>query len=215
MAKSMLFVLGGIWHDFEGFTSAIAPIFEASGWVVRKTYDLNELLALGRDKVDVVVSYTCLGKHREGYDDHGPERMEDEQVHALSAWVQSGGKLFAVHSATVLAGSNHELGRLMGGVFVEHPPAFSFTVYPFAKAHPITEGVGAFTVHDEFYVQTLVTPVEIHMIALDRGVAYPMVWSKREGAGKVAHVAMGHGPEVWNLEPYQRLMRQGVDWLMA
>jgi type 1 glutamine amidotransferase len=83
------------------------------------------------------------------------------------------------------------------------------------EEHPITAGVEAFAVHDEFYVQAYDDTIAIHAIALDRGVAHPMVWSRSEGQGRVAYVAMGHGPEVWKLEPYQRLMLQAVEWLTA
>jgi len=213
MKGKLLFILGGIWHDFEGFRGVFQPFFEKEGWQVEATYDLNRLLRLKEDGITTVVSYTCLGPHREGYDDTGPERMEDEQVKALSSWVKDGGGLLAVHAATVLADSSPELGQLMGGVFVSHPPAFHFTVYPLAKPHPMIQDVGAFSVLDEFYIQELVSPVELHMVAIDRGVAHPMVWSKTEGKGRVAHIAMGHSAEVWLTPAYQRLMLQAVSWL--
>jgi type 1 glutamine amidotransferase len=83
------------------------------------------------------------------------------------------------------------------------------------RDHPITDGVEAFTVHDEFYVEMHEPSVDVHMIAIDRGVAYPMVWTKEEGEGRVAHVGIGHDERVWCLRPYQRLMLQAVAWLMA
>jgi type 1 glutamine amidotransferase len=103
----------------------------------------------------------------------------------------------------------------MGGVFVDHPPQFAFTVYPLYRLHPITAGIAAFTVHDEFYVQEHEPDVDLHMVALDRGVAYPMVWTRSEGQGRVAHIAMGHDGKVWSLAPYHQLMLQTVDWLTA
>jgi type 1 glutamine amidotransferase len=79
--------------------------------------------------------------------------------------------------------------------------------------HPITAGIEAFTVHDEFYIQTHTPDVQVHMVACDRGAAYPMVWSRTEGRGRVAHIAPGHSQEVWDLEPYQRLLLQTIAWL--
>jgi hypothetical protein len=107
------------------------------------------------------------------------------------------------------------LKELMGGMFVEHPPQFSFTVFPLYGGHPITDGIEAFIVHDEFYMELHESDVNVHMVGLDRGVAYPMVWSRRDGEGRVAHVAMGHDAKVWKLAPYRRLMLQTVDWLAA
>jgi hypothetical protein len=213
MMKKMLILLGGMWHDFDGFTEAVRPVLEKAGWQVEATYDFDRLLALDADGIDMVVSYTCFTKHREGEKDTGPEQFGDAQVRALTGWVQEGGSLLGLHAATVLGDSDAELGRLLGGIFIEHPPAFSFPVYPLSRPHPITAGIEAFSMHDEFYIQELTTPVDLHMVALDRGVAHPMVWSKSEGKGKVACIAMGHGPEVWCLASYQRLLLQTVGWL--
>lgn len=212
MGKNILIVLGGTWHDFDGFTAAMQPVFEQAGYTVKVTYDLDTLIRLDEIACDVVLLYTCLTAQRE---DGQPATLKhsDAQAAALVEWVRSGGGLLAAHAATVAGQFSPALKALIGGAFVTHPPAFAFTVYPLYREHPITAGVEAFTVHDELYVQAYDDGVEIHAIALDRGVAYPMVWSRSEGRGRVAHIALGHGPEVWNLPPYQRLMRQATDWL--
>lgn len=211
--KKALMITGGTWHDFAGFAVNMRPLVESAGYSLEATQDLEVLTQIDRLGIDLVISYTSLGKHREGYNDTGPEIMTLEQIRGLRKWVQTGGGLLAVHSATVLGDSDPELGELMGGVFVSHPPQFAFTVYPLISEHPITLGIDAFTVFDEFYVQRMVAPVEIHMVAVDRGIAYPMAWSKSEGNGRVAHVAMGHSEQVWNLPPYRQLLRQSMDWV--
>lgn len=211
--KNILIVLGGLWHDFEGFANFFAPVLRANGCRVDTTYDLDTLTRLQSHRPDVVLSYTSLSPHREGMNDTTPERLTIEQIQGLRGWVQQGGGLLAAHSATVIGQSDKELGVLMGGKFLEHPPQFSFTVYPMRDTHPIIDGIEAFTVHDEFYQQELMAPVDIHMMALDRGTAYPMVWSRSEGSGRVAHVAMGHSALVWELQQYQRLMLQAINWV--
>jgi type 1 glutamine amidotransferase len=211
--KKVLILLGGTWHDFDGFAANMRPMLEGAGCIVESTYDLNRLTELDQSGVDLIISYTSLGQHREGYNDTGPEIMTTEQIRGLLGWVRAGGGLLAAHCATVLGESDPEMGELMGGVFVSHPPQFSFPVYPIAAEHPITAGIEAFSVHDEFYIEQLVAPVDIHMTAIDRGAAYPMVWSKSEGQGRVAHIAMGHSELVWNLPSYRQLMLQALDWV--
>jgi uncharacterized protein len=208
--KKVLMILGGMWHDFEGFSKVMIPVFQTAGYAVEATYDLDRLLNLEQKGIEGVISDTCFSLHREGHDDRGPEGLSDNQV---SGWVAQGGGLLAVHAATVAGKSNAEYKRLLGGLFIEHPPAFTFPVFPMYNEHPIIQGIQAFTVQDEFYMEKLTTPVDVHMAAVDRGVGYPMVWSKTEGKGRVAHVAMGHGPEVWNLAPYQRLLAQALGWV--
>jgi type 1 glutamine amidotransferase len=209
--KSILLVLGGIYHDFDGFAAAMTPVLEAAGYTVRATYNLDDLIRLEESRPDVVLLYTSLSAPREGETrtaGHTPA-----QVEALVRWVRGGGRLMGVHAATVAGQFSVDFKALLGGAFISHPPQFSFTVYPLYHEHPITAGIEAFTVHDEFYVQQCDESIRIHMVALDRGIAHPMVWSKAEGLGRVAYVAMGHGLEVWTLEPYRRLVLQGVDWV--
>ncbi len=211
--KRILILLGGQWHDFDGFAAAMHSLLEPRGVQVEATYDLDSLLHLDEEQYDVVLSYTCLSPRKEGTNPTGPERLTDAQIDGLAGWVRRGGAFLALHAATVIGESDASLGNLIGGVFVSHPPQFAFTVYPMFEEHPITAGIEAFTVHDEFYVETHMPDVQVHMVAFDRGIAYPMAWSKRESQGRVAHLAPGHSAQVWNLESYQRLLLQTLDWL--
>jgi uncharacterized protein len=210
--KNVLLILGGLHHDFEGFRAWASPVLAAAGCQVEATYDLDRLLSLDAS-TRLVLSYTSLSRHREGMNDTSPELLTDEQIAGLRSWVSQGGGLLSVHSGTVAGKSAPAFGELMGGVFIEHPPQFTFTVYPLSRSHAITAGVGAFTVQDEFYMQRLVSPVDVHMVAIDRGVAHPMVWSRSEGAGRVAHIAMGHSGLVWELPLFHRLFLQAADWV--
>ena len=206
----ILLVLGGIYHDFSGFAAAMTPRLEGAGYAVQPTYDLDDLTDLETIRPDVVLLYTSLSAPREGETrtpGHSPA-----QVEALTRWVRDGGALVAVHAASVAGQFSAAFKQLVGGAFVSHPPQFTFTVYPLCGEHPITAGIEAFTVRDEFYLQECERGIEVHMIALDRGVAHPMVWTRQEGAGRVAYLAMGHGTEVWELASFRRLLVQAIAW---
>lgn len=213
--KRVLLVLGGIYHDFEGFAAWAKPLLAENGYLLEATYDLDMLTRLDGSDYDVVMIYTSLSTHREGQDDTHPEFFSDEQTKALADWVSSGGALLPVHAATVAGRENLRQKRLMGAVFIEHPPQHTFTVYPLLPEHALTAGVGAFSVTDEFYIQEYEPSLDVHMVAIDRGKAYPMVWTKAEGEGRVAYVAMGHDQGVWDLAPYGKLMIQALDWLTS
>ncbi len=213
--KSILILLGGMWHDFDGFARVMKPVFEAEGYQVESTYDLDALKRLEQVGCDLLLSYTCLSKHRQGYADAGPEKLTAAQVSGLRRWVRQGGALLGAHAATVIGDSNPRLGRLLGGVFLSHPEPFAFTIYPLSGEHPITSGIPAFEVLDEFYIQEVDPAVTIHMVAVYQGTAYPMVWSRTAGRGRVACVAPGHFLQVWNNPTYQRLMLQTAGWLLA
>lgn len=211
-ARRVLLLLGGVYHDFQGFTEAAMPWLHEAGWQVDPTYDLDTLLGLRASDYRLVVSYTSLSTHRQGSDDATPQSLTPEQTAALAAWVRSGGGFLGMHAATVSGVPNVAYRELLGARFLSHPPQFTFTVYPTAQPHPITEGIEAFTVRDEFYVQDYIASLDTHMIAVDRGLAYPMVWSRTEGLGRVAYIAMGHDGKVWSLPPYRKLVLQAAQW---
>lgn len=212
--KRALILLGGAWHDFDGFARCIGPLLEAAGWQVESTYDLDVLTRLDEQPCDLALSYTCFTEHGEGLDNSGPELMSDAQIDGLTRWVRGGGAFLSVHGASVCGKSGPGLRELTGGFFVEHPPAFVFSVYPVYGPHPITAGIEAFPVYDEMYIEQCDPSINVHMLTVEGGVAYPLVWSRVEGRGRVVHLAMGHSDAVWELEPYRRLMLQTTGWLM-
>ena len=148
--KKTLILLGGLWHDFDGFANTMQTLLTPHGFQVEATYDLDRLSQLEEHDYDIVISYTSFSKHREGYNDTSPVKLTNAQIDSLTNWVRKGGALLAVHSATVLGESEAALGELLGGVFVSHPPPFNFAVYPVYGEHPITMEIEACTIHDEF-----------------------------------------------------------------
>lgn len=209
--KRILLVLGGTWHDFDGFARIIGPVLTKAGHCLDTTYSLDSLKTLD-DKYDLALLYTCLTADRE---DGSPAavRLTDEHVIPLAKWASAGGALLAMHGATVSGQSSPVFRKLVGGVFVRHPPATRFTVYPVSNDHPITKGLEAFEVNDELYVQRCEPDLTVHMIAIHDGVAHPQVWSRMEGSGRVAHVSIGHDEQVWNLRQYQQLLVRVIGWL--
>jgi uncharacterized protein len=209
--KTILLILGGTSHDFNGFAQSMKVTLGSAGHQLDATYDRDILTQLDDRAYDLVMVGTCLSAMSKEKD---PDMdYTDAQIAGLDRWVAEGGKLLGVHAATTSGQLHPALATLMGGTFIEHPPQFSFTVYPLFREHPIIADIHAFSVHDEFYIQRTHRDIDVHMIAVDRGTAYPMVWTRSHGDGRVAYIGMGHDEKVWDLTPYQRLMQQTVDWL--
>ena len=204
--RKLFLLLGGSYHDFSAFDTVFRDAFH--DYEVESSYDPDSLERM--NDVTCVVLYTCYVEPG----DEGLNYLEgitDAATDRLVEWVQAGGGLVVVHSASTIRDSNKELIRLVGGRFISHPPRFPFCVYPMGREHPVTRGVGPFVVTDELYTQEY-GDVEVHMIATDRGVAQPMVWTRLEGEGRVVHLAPGHDRAVWETPAYRRLLRQGVEW---
>lgn len=211
--SNVLLVLGGTWHDFDGFADAFQSTLAGNDITIEATYDLDSLCHLEAKAIDLVALYTCLG----GSNQHGKigEDMGAGQVEALAQWVEAGGRLLGIHAATVMGEAQGRLRQLLGARFVSHPPQFDFTLLPMNRPHAITAGIGAFAVHDEFYVHSYDETIQIHMVAFDRGVAHPMVWTRQPGQGRVAYLAPGHSELVWRLPAYRDLVSGAVHWLLT
>ncbi|MGE5528534.1 MAG: ThuA domain-containing protein [Patescibacteria group bacterium] len=210
-SKRALILLGGGWHDFDGFARFAADFLAGEGYTAEAEFDLDSLLRLKERSYDLVVSYTCFTA--DGGPAGAPVGLSPGQVEALAGWVNAGGAFLPLHAATVIGESGQVYEELAGGAFIKHPEQFAYTVLPMYGEHPVTAGVEAFTVHDELYIQRYDTAaVQVHMVAADRGAAYPMVWTKTHGRGRVVHIAPGHDGRTWGHEAYQRLLRQAVRW---
>ncbi len=210
--KSVLIMLGGTWHRFDDFAAAMGDLFQAKDCRVDSTYDLDLLARLSND-YQLLLMYTCLTRNDSDSNETNVEKLTDKQVQGLRRWVRQGGGLLAAHAATEIGSSSPALGRLYGGIFRSHPPQLTFTVLPLSADHPITSGIPAFQVHDELYFQQVDPAVSVHMVAVYQDAAHPLVWSRSEGRGRVAHIAMGHSAEVWSHPCYQQLMVQAATWL--
>jgi len=207
----VLLVLGGTWHNFEGYADFLGDLLRVAGHEIELTYDFDDLNRISDSSFDVVALYTCLGGSDDGHS-VGTD-LDAEQTSSLVEWVRNGGGLLPLHCATVVAESNPELIRLFGGTFVSHPPECTFHVYPMYPGHAITHGAQSFEVFDELYIQDYHESVDVHLIAVHDGTSYPMAWTRTEGNGRVAHVALGHSEKVWNLPEYGRMILQAVDWV--
>lgn len=211
MPTRLLILSGGAYHDFDAFDAFATELFEDDGYEVRVTRDPSDV---ADPNADVVLIYTCYVQppSESGESFSYLEGIRDADSAALGAWVRDGGGLLALHSATTIRPSNTELKRLFGGRFLHHPPRYPITIFPLATEHPMTEGVGSFTVFDELYTQEY-GDLDVHMVALDRGTAYPMAWTRYDGAGRVAHISPGHDESAWQNPSYRKLLRQTVQWL--
>jgi uncharacterized protein len=135
------------------------------------------------------------------------------QVGALYDFVESGGGLVVLHSASASFQNSEEFIRLVGGAFKAHG-AGTFSTEQAEPDHPALQGVPVIESWDETYVHTKHNPVGRTVLEVRREGDHvePWTWVRDQGDGRVFYSAWGHDQRTWENEGFQRLLVQGTRW---
>lgn len=222
MSKKVLLVGGcpASYHRFEGAEPPIRAALEELGLDVTAsgiyhpdggdawTGDYSMLTGPNLEAFDVVVLQTT-GKERHGAD-----------VEAIRQWTENGGALIGIHNASDSFTDDADWVKMIGGRFRHHPAQLDITTEIVDKSHPITQGVGTFTVHDELYLFADYDPANVHLLAQtesydDNGSGpVPIAWTREPGQGRVFYLSLGHNPSTLTDPVWQTFFKNGVRWAM-
>jgi Trehalose utilisation len=196
-------VCGGKFHDFD--YARLEILTRLQDWPTLRTQVFADYEFLpGRADWDALITYTC--------DVRPSEAAQD----AAREFVSGGGRWLALHGTnSMLDQPPSRPGRtrtpnlaprlfeLLGSRFLTHPPVHEYTVRPVAE-HPITRGIGPFSVRDELYCSQLYPPLEV-LLATDFSgdcpafeeppppdPVRPVLYLKRTGLGAVCYLTLGH-----------------------
>lgn len=150
--------------------------------------------------------------------------LTPEQARGVCDAVERGVGLAGCHGGMCDAfRESTEWQFLTGGQFVAHPGGeVCYSVSIEDRDHPITRGIGDFTLTGEQYyhhvdpaVHVLATtdfPVADGPHAVNGPVKMPTLWTKRWGAGRVFYCAIGHTADEVAAEPVRTLVQRGLLW---
>lgn len=168
--------------------------------------DYRALSAANLKNYDAVVLYTT------GTDTHGAD------VSAIVDFVEQGKTLIGIHNAADSFTDVPAYVALIGGKFRTHPAQLDIAAEIVDAAHPITQGVGPFTVHDELYLFTDYDPARVHLLAQTRSFddngPVPLAWTREQGKGRVFYISLGHNASTQEDPNWQRFFRNGVKWAL-
>jgi type 1 glutamine amidotransferase len=192
-------------------------IGEKSGaFEVVATQDCSMLSKESLKQFDVVAFYTT-----------GELPISDEQKKDFIAFIKSGKGFIGIHSATDTFYKWAEYGEMIGGYFDQHPWHQEVTVKVEDQKHPATKHLGSsFKITDEIYQHKNFSRQNLHvLLSLDVSSVdltkpnvhrtdkdFALAWTRNYGKGRVFYTALGHRPEVWNDERFQKLLIGAVKW---
>jgi type 1 glutamine amidotransferase len=150
--------------------------------------------------------------------------LTEGQCAGLVAAVAAGTGFAGWHGGVLATFRDPDYLRMVGGLFLFHPPEFlTYPVHIAAEhtGHPIVAGLADFDVHSEQY--WMLTDARNTVLAAtsvgsrvggqgDDPVAMPVVWTRRWGAGKVFVSAVGHRVEDLREPTVRTLTERGLVW---
>lgn len=136
--------------------------------------------------------------------------LTDAQAEGLFSFVRGGKGLIGIHGTAWWIGG--EPVTLIGGHANWHPPGLEFSVSIEDAGHPITQGMGAFTVQDEIYMSAWDPAIHVLATATWADKKHPMAWTHAYGKGRVFYTTLGHGPGTFENPAVQRMITNAALW---
>lgn len=210
--RSAALLVGSVWHHAEVGGPIISEHLGEVGFDVTITEDRDILCAQGLADLDLFVMW-AEGCTTSDCDD--VRWMTEGHAQALADWVGAGHGFLGLHSATAFFGQD-VYDRMIGGVFLDHPPIHEFPVRVTDAGHPVTEGVADFVIEDELYLlRPVVDDLQVLLEAEWEGITRPLGWARSHGAGRVCYLANGHDEAALRNPAVERLIQNGAGWCGA
>ena len=216
-------VLSGGPHPFEATTPRVVALLEGAGCTVEVVEDPDEAARrLDRDPPDLLVMNTLrwrmLAPRYDALRDEHAYVTSDGVRAAVPAYVRDGGRLLALHGAPICFDDWPGWGEVVGARWAwdrsSHPPLGKMDVRVVA-GHPLTDGIGDFSLRDEAYGFMDLEPDVVALTVSSHGGAdHPMLWVRTVGRGVVVTSTLGHGPESFDHPAHRELLRRSVALLL-
>jgi len=203
-------VASGKYHDIDFARLELLKLLGEDERVrVRVFEDYSNLEAIRA--ADFLVSYTC---------DVVPSL---EQQEALRAWLEDGGRWYALHGTNSILRFTAEgvdapdwaphFMETLGSRFVSHPPIEPYRVEVAQPGHPLVKGIEPFDSTDELYLMKRYGELDVLLDCEFGGETkgftqkdwphdrHPVFYLKRVGQGAVLYLTLGHCRGHFDMRP--------------
>ena len=220
----VLLLCDDYWHPGQAAIEGAAPLAER-GFRFDTITNANDFAPDMLPHYAVVLLCKCDEASHTDRQSWKTDAVQQAFIH----YVEGGGGLLAVHSATVPGEHTEALDQLIGCKFLDHPHDCPVTVQP-VKPHPVTAGVEMFCETDEHYRIALLAPDADILIASyspPQGEARkyredpynntpaaicPAGYVRTQGKGRVCVLTPGHHAAVWHNPHFQQLLSNALHW---
>jgi uncharacterized protein len=210
--SSVLFVWGG-WegHEPKACVNVFAPILASHGYRVEVEDSLAVYLDEGRLRgFDLIVPVWTMGT------------ITPEQEAGLLGAVAAGTGIAGWHGGMADAFRDRpDYQFMVGGQWVAHPgDIVEYEVRIVRRDHPITAGLGDFSMRSEQYYLHVDPSNEVLATTTFSGdvrpwiagTVMPVAWTRRWGAGRVFYCSLGHKAADFDVPQARTLVERGMLW---
>lgn len=210
------------WHPYEETSQLLSSVCADAGWAVELTQQIDHRLAEGLEDIDLLVvnagdptraSSAAMAEPLPG----PPPAVLQAASRSLEQALTEGMGLLAVHSAAASLRDYPSFREHLGGAWEPgtswHPPQCELTVEP-GPDHPISAGLGAFTVFDERYSDLVVDgPVDPVAVVHDGEQSHVVLWARVVGSCRVVYDSLGHDARSYASTGHRDLLGRALHWL--
>lgn len=211
-----LILYGDLPHEPGHIEEGLRPVFEAGGVVPHFAVDVRALSSEALSQVRLLVVLRDGLQRPQAESKSHYVWMTSEQQRAVVEFVEAGGGFLNLHNSMGLYPDDGPYLKLVGGRYVGHGPLERFRVEVVDRDHPITRGVGDFSVADEQHTPPY-DAQRVHLLLRNRsdaGAVAAAGWAYEPGRGRVCHLANGHTRESLLHPAYQSLLRNALNWCL-
>jgi len=206
MSKKTALVLGDTTQAHWHFMNAAEPYIRET---LEENYELTfseaypDMTAALLNQYDLVINYA----------DNWGERGTVPAGVALLDFVANGGQLLTIHSGIITPNAKFLL-QMHGGKFLRHAD-YATLNYKTLGNHPVTEGVGSFSMGEEPYEYELALFSEREPVLEFElnGTIYPAGWVIPYGLGRIVYLQPGHDARSFAVPEFQKLIKNSALWL--
>jgi type 1 glutamine amidotransferase len=204
--KKVLLVSAGLVHPpYRGRSLLKHTLAAVPG------YAFDEAASLADAAARPMAEYAALVL----YYHHMNDALSASELAAFRGFVEDGGGVLAVHSATASYKRTPAYFQILGGRFVGHGPVQPIEIRPVATGDGVFAGIPSFIIKDELYVHELQPDIRVHFDALHEGKPEPVVWTREQGRGRVCYLCPGHRSASMEHDAVQEIVRRGLRWVAA
>lgn len=147
---------------------------------------------------------------------------EAEQA-AFEGYIQNGGGLVGIHSATDTEYEWPWYGKFIGGYFESHPKQQEATIQILDQNHPATQHLSSEWIKfDEWYNYKNLNPEVTVLANLDEtsyeggknGENHPIAWYQEYDGGKMFYTGLGHTEESYTDENFLKHVWGGIEYVI-